>query len=239
MFLNSRKPLLAAAICFFAPALGFSTAISVNETCPVGSCTNVDVLPVDSYVQGDLNTTYTFADGDSYQITGHYGALNTSKSANPNDYGPDLNVNVTAVYLGTTPSVGHDVLTINFLQAYSLSGFTEDDMAGTYTSRTDATVLQAGAGSTFQAQQYINGVGLGVMGPFREGISEGTGGADLSNFGATTTGRFEFIYDFESGSQSGALISSLALPEPNYGLLFGVLLASAGVLRFRQQKKSA
>jgi hypothetical protein len=226
MSILSQRSFLAAAVCLIAPTLAFSTAVSINGSCPVGSCSNVDTLPEGGGLDGSLSTTYTFQNGDPYQITGHYGATSSA------DEGTNLNVNVTAVYLGTTPSQ-RDVLSISFLQNFALSG----SLDGYYDEDTQASVLGAtGPGSTFAAQLSYNGNGLGVMGPYGDGYNTGTGEVFLTGLTSPLAADYNFVYTFGSGSEYGATISSLALPEPGYGVVVGLLLAFVGLLKFKRSK---
>jgi hypothetical protein len=221
----SRRSAIAAVAFLCTPVLTLATAITVNGSCQAGACNSVDVLPDGGYTEGSLDFIYSFQNGDQFQITSHYGALNSSIE------GWTLNVNSTAVYLGNSGNnlSGHDVLSLSFLQNYSVTG----DWDGTYSENTNASVVgPVGTGSVFQAQLLINNTSLGVMGPFGPGVTSASSEAYVAGLTSPIGGDFEFVYDFGEGSEPGATISSLALPEPNYALAIASVALLIGLSRF-------
>lgn len=229
MYLFTKVGLLAAAIGLLVPASAFCTAVTVNGGCQVGNCSSVDTLAADAYQDGSFSTLYTFPNGDKFDVAGHFGATNSSTT------GFDLNANVTAIYMGNTlPTTlsQADVLSISFLQNFAAIG-PLSNYDGYYDEDTDSTVLGgAGSGTTFQAQLSINGNGLGVMGPFGDGVNHGTGEVFLSGLTDPITTDYQFIYTFGAGSDAGSTVSSLVLPEPSYGIVTGLGLALFGFCKF-------
>ncbi len=232
MILAPQRHLTLFASFLAASALAFGSSITVNGTCEAGSCpvppgsgalTSGSSIPVTAF-----NFTYTFGNGDIYDVIGDYSAANSVA-------GTSIGFNVTVVYEGTTPSQA-DVLTIDDFQNYTVT----TGLSGTYFENTAAAFGGGlGSGSSLSAQLSYNGTGLGELGPFSAAGSQSKS-TFVSLSGTALAADFQFTFDFGAGSKPGSYISTV--PEPAgivpVAALLGMGLAIAAFRRAGQRTKS-
>ena len=240
MLFTLKRYSLKLSLLFAAPLLAFPAAVQVNGTCAYGSCSNVDVLNEGQSVNGSFSYLYTFGNGDQYQISSPFSASNSSTD------GTNISFNPAVTYLGNSSQANApsqaDVLVIDLLQKYNWAGST----TGYYDEDTTASMSgPVGPGSTYEAQLFFNGNGLGLMGPYGPGTHTGTGEVYLSNLSNPLSADFQFTYRFGAGSAPGAGIatvpSTAAVPEPSsWACVLGgfVSLAWMGLRGKRSKEKN-
>lgn len=221
--LSSLRPYLTLLVCLLAvPAIGLPAALSVNGTCELGNCSSPDVLAPDTSTSATFDFVYTFGNTDMYRV---YGELEASNSSTE---GTGIHIDLTAVYVGNAAGglSANDVLTTDMLQNYDVIG----SLDGFYFQRSDANISGPIAGdSSFEAQLYYNGNGLGPIGPFvGPGFYSGSSEADLEGLTNPLSADFRFIFTFGAGSAPGATISTV-VPEPGEALPLGIAVV-AGLL---------
>jgi uncharacterized protein (TIGR03437 family) len=152
-----RSPFAIAFVLFTAPL--FAGSISVNGTCELGNCTTTDTLADGQSVSQPFNFTYTFANGDRFQIQG------TQAQANSGSYS-NVGTQVTATFLGNDAGVpsGPDVLTIDLLQKFQhgqtvTSGTFNYGIYGAFAGAIAST-------TTAERDFFVNSTELPRLGPF-------------------------------------------------------------------------
>ena len=225
MFCRFTKSSLVLALALAMPGLALPAALSVNGTCELNSCSPVDTLNDGGATSGSVNFTYTFANGDRYQVSGAYSTGNSSTD------GTSLSFNPAVVYLGTASNANApsqaDSLTMNFLQNYNFAGSLDGYYFENLTSSISGPIA---ADSTYTAQLSYNGNGLGVLGPYGPGTNSGFNQQNLTGLTSPLMADFNFIYSFGAGSDPGsgiATVNPAATPEPS-----SVLLLLAGAVAF-------
>jgi hypothetical protein len=218
---------LSLLALMIAPA-AFSGAISINSSCELGSCASPDVLGnPGSIPEAGFSYVYTFANTDSYLVTGSFGAANDAGGTFIGGAGPFF------TYLGnsTASASGTDVLSIDFLQGYTVtntSGTYNEGIAGFFAG-------PLAPGSSLSAQFFADGQALPVLGPYTFPGSIGSPliTANLSGLSSPLLLDFRLTATFDAGSGIGSVIAGDVVPEPSsFSLLgMGLLAALAGVLR--------
>jgi hypothetical protein len=91
-------------------------AISVNSVCELGNCASPDIVAANSMLSVGFNFTFTFANTDSYQISGTLSGVDNAG----NRWSIGVS-NTTVTYLGNSSGTASstDVLTIDFLQNFA------------------------------------------------------------------------------------------------------------------------
>jgi hypothetical protein len=214
---GSLRNLTLLAGFLIAPALGFSSTITVNGICEAGTCPTVDTLAFGSSTSGSFNFNYLFGNTDEYNILGQFAANNPTT-------GPtSIQFNATAVFVGnsTLTSSQHDLLTIDDLQNYTVP----HSLDGTYFEDTAASLGGPIApASSFTAELFYNGNGVGVLGPFTgPGPHSASANRDLLRLSNPLEADFQFKFDFAAGSEVGSFISTV--PEPGGVVPLTVILA--------------
>jgi hypothetical protein len=179
-----------------------------------------------------FNQTVTFGNGDVFDVAGTF-------SAAYNSGGTSLSINPTVTYVGATPSVGNDSISISYTQPYFDNSPGSWD--GLYTETIPVNIIGAvGAGSSLSGQLSYNGQGLGVL-TGSSGVL--TNSANLTGLTTDTlTADFELTYNLNAGTAPGAGISSPAsssVPEPTEALPVGMGLAGVMYTVARRRKKTA
>src|SRR5580698_9696836 len=95
-------------LVLFIPGLALAASIEINSTCVAGPCpppsgAGSAILLGQSIGPTSGNYLYTFGDGDQYQI-------NWVFAASYNGTSTQLSVDPMAIYVGSNPSVGNDVI---------------------------------------------------------------------------------------------------------------------------------
>jgi hypothetical protein len=200
-----------------APALGLSSTITFNGV------PTVDTLPVGSSTSGIFDFDYFSPNTDKYNITGNFAANNPTS-------GPtSITFNATAVFVGNSTSTAsqHDLLTIddkqNYIVPHSLDGNYFEDTAASL----GGPIAPA---STFTAQLFYDGNGLGILGPFTApGSNFSSASRDLFGLTSPLEADFRFDFDFAAGSGVGSFISTTSFlastPEPGGVVSLTVILA--------------
>ncbi len=225
--LTKTSSLIAALIAL--PVLGLSASFTINGACEAGACPAVDTLQPGTSSTGSFDMTYTLGNTDSYRVFGSYLTQNSS----PN--GTTGITDVTAVYLGNSSGSTSraDLLTMDLLQTYNYLG----SLDGTYKGDTGALLSgPLGNLSSFDAQVYYDGHGLGLMGPFSTpGSYFATSSATLAGLTGPLSLDFRVHFNFGAGSGNGATMSTLT-PEPSsIGLSLAALIGlGIGALRTRK-----
>jgi len=222
--LKIRSLLVLVSAALLSPSLSRPAAIQISGgagnpvACPVGSCASPDALTVGQAVNlTNFIFDYTFTNGDKFQIAGSYAASFPG--------GTSIFFNPVATYIGTSASVGNDVLTLDMFQNYSSPGAANWD--GPYTEHIPLTLsTNAGAGSTVSGQIEYDGQSVGLVGPFGPGVYDVTPpAANLTGLnGSLLQADVDLVYDFTAGTLNGASASSSIVPEPAQALPLGLIL---------------
>jgi hypothetical protein len=168
------------------------------------------------------NYLYTFGDGDQYQI-------NWVFAASYNGTSTQLSVDPMAIYVGSNPSVGNDVIDFQFFQNFYDS--TRPDWDGNYTEDVPLSLsANAGSPSTVSGELFYDGQGLGLIGPFGPGNNTGQNTVALTGLtDPTLAAEFVFTADFQSGTAPGANAAAFAnVPEPAEALPLGIVFLAFG-----------
>jgi hypothetical protein len=187
-----------------------------------------------------MNFTYTFGNGDTYSITGSYAASYSTA------LGSTISFDPTVTYMGASPSVAADTLTLTMFQNYFDT--TPGSWAGNYTETIPLSIsASAPAGSSAEGQITYDGMSVGLVGPITSGSMTKTittaldfGALDTSN---TLAAQAVLTFTFGKGAPTGASVSSLAapaVPEPALVIPGGLcLLAMVFAARRRNRSRVA
>lgn len=217
---RSKKFLGTALLALVVPAIGLPASITL---------TGPTVGPNSAYNAISFDQTVTFGDGDVYDVSGNYFASYTPTG------GTVTHINPTVVYVGSSPSVANDSISISFTQAFFDSSPGTWD--GHYTASTPVNIMGAvGAGSSLTAEVFYDGQSLGSA-TGSSGILNSA--ADLTGLtGDTLTATYELTYNLNEGTLPGAGVNSSTVPEPAETLPVGLGLAGA-LYAVARRKKSA
>ena len=119
--MRSRVGFLAKAslLALALPVLGFSAAVQVTAngavSCPVGNCSTPDVISASGGNTGGssaspFNFDLTLADGDKYSVIGYFANSYYSNT------GTHLGSFPAVTYIGATPTVAQDTISLDMLQ---------------------------------------------------------------------------------------------------------------------------
>jgi hypothetical protein len=228
---RSWNTYLVFALSLAAPIAMRAEAVSVNSVCVVGDCATPDSLGNGESTSGTFSVNLTFGDGDSYNISGNYGASYSTVG------GSTIAINPIATYTGTAPSLGADTITLNGLQNYFDPSCCT--WAGTYTESVPLVGTGSfGAGSLMSGELFYDLIGVGPVGPLAApGSYLETKSASL-DFGAldtsdTLAADFQFNFTFGAGTLNGAAEGASSTPEPASFVLcgLGLLAMTWGVYR--------
>ncbi len=223
------------------PLAAKPSAVMVNGVCLVGfDCTAAGLIASalgnGQSTSGSVNSTLSFGDGDTYSITGGFGASYSHVN------GSTIFTFPVVTYTGAGPSAGNDTIDFMLLQDYvdPLPG----TWAGSYTETVDLKGTGTfGAGSTMSGQLSYDGVGLPLVGPFAapgsysvtDTLALDFGGLDTSNVLAAV---YDFDFAFKAGTQPGASAAS-PTPEPVMMAQGGLALLAFGGLWWQQRRRKA
>jgi hypothetical protein len=219
-----------AVLVLLVPFGAMAADVQINGTCVVGTCPPPNPGPTDAIqFNGSVGPTpgsynLLFGDGDAYTISWIF-------SASYGNNGTEVSITPTATYTGSSPSAGNDVINFDFFQNFY------DNSPGSWDgSYTETVPLQlfgnVGAGSVVQAELFIDGQGLGLVGPYGVGDHFGSNTENLTGLDAATLSyEYEFNYDFQAGTQRGSTASSVPEPYETLPLLGVVLLVLAAKRR--------
>jgi hypothetical protein len=217
---RSWNTYLVFALSLAAPFAMRAEAIRVDSVCIVGDCANPDSLSDGESTSGTFSVNLTFGDGDSYNISGNYGASYSTVG------GSTIAINTIATYLGTAPSLGTDTISLSALQNYFDPSCCT--WAGTYTESVPLVGTGSfGAGSVMSGQLFYDLIGLGRVGPFpapgsyfeTKSASLDFGPLDTSD---TLAADFHFNFIFGAGTLTGATEGAGSTPEPASFVLSGL-----------------
>jgi hypothetical protein len=216
-----------------APGLCLASSLAVNGTCDAGTCPPTDTLAPGSSIPLAFFNFDVTVNGDSYDISGDYSASNTTNSpSGTTDFGGD----VTATYIGGTPTAQSDVLTIDILQDFTVPG--TYSLAGTYDEGAFVGINGAATGSSYSFQILYNGDSVGLLGPY---TTSGTHSSStyLALGGTSLDADSQFTFDFAAGTPHGA--SMTTTPEPGGLIPVAAILALGlgvpAIRRFRMASK--
>ena len=228
---RSWNTCLVFALSLAAPFALRAEAVSVNAVCEVGNCATPDSLGDGQSTSGTFTVNLTFGDGDSYNLTGSYGASYSTVN------GSTISINPIVTYTGAAPSLGTDTIHLAALQNYFDPSCCT--WAGTYTESVPLVATGGfGAGSQMSGQLFYDLVGVGLVGPYAApGSYFQTKSANL-DFGAldtsdTLAAEFDFDFTFGQGTLPGAAEGASSTPEPASFVLcgLGLLALTGGVYR--------
>ena len=197
-----------------APSSLFAGAVQVNGTCEVGNCANPDVVGSGNSVLTPFNFTFTFGDGDQYQIAGGFTVTNSG--------GFTIVAPFSVTYTGPGgTSAGTDVLTVDLLQNIGTA-----ITSGTFTEGLRANFSSGlGAGSSIQGLASYGGKSLPLLGPASPPPNAFTQTNSALLTGLSTNPLLldeQRVFTFGAGSSTGAVINNNEnLPEPASFALFG------------------
>ena len=234
MSTRAKKCSFFAAFLLLLPSAAFAGDIQINGVCVFGTCPppsgTSDALQFGQSIGPTTGSSVlTFVDTDAYSITWSYGASYTAQ-------GTEIIINPVATYTGGSPSLGNDVITFNVFQNYYDSSPGSWD--GAYTETVPLALLgNVGAGSTVEAELFYDGQGLGLVGPFGPGYHFGQNTVSLTGLtGSTLSAEYEFTFDFQAGTLTGADAGSV--PEPYEALPLGLALAGLVCSRLVVRRRS-
>lgn len=232
MFSASHRHLAVLALALAAPVLAVASSIDVNGTCDFGTCPPTDTIGPGGSVPFTNFSFDVTVNGDLYQISGDYSASNTTNS--PSGY-TGFGGDVTAEYIGSTPTLQSDSLTIDFFQDFSVPA--DYSLSGTYDESAFIGIGGAAPGSSYEFQTLYNAQTVGLLGPY---TTSGTHSAskDLTITGQTLDEDAQFTFDFAAGTTKGAYMTTT--PEPA-GLLplMAILLVFIAVPAVRRRRSRA
>jgi hypothetical protein len=229
MFLFRSSLMIGAAILF--PALASPASVSVNGTCDF-NCSSTALTPGQSTGSVPYNFNVTLADGDKYNIAGTF--------SNSFPSGTNYGFFPTVTYVGTTPTVAADVVTVDMIQTFSDPALADPDWSGTYSENIPFILTLAGTSAS--GQLLIDGDSVGLL---TVPASAGAGAYDLKNIallsgitGNPLTADYQLSFTFPdltpTGTGSGSPPASI--PEPAETMLLG--LGSLSLLLFKARKFS-
>lgn len=217
------KTILFLGLLVASIPLAQASAIQVNGTCEMGSCSNPDVLAFGGTSLKPFDFTYQFSNTDSYELQGFAVAANIAS-------GFRLGIaNFVVTYLGNSSGTAssNDVLTADFLQSVTNS------------SAGDQSVFESiggffgeglGLGTSASTQFLIAGQGMPVLGPFTApptGFLHSAYGTLYVPAG-TPVLDYRYTLTFGEGSQAGSSLlvyPPSMVPEPST-----ITLVASGVL---------
>jgi len=214
-----------------APFTAQPATITINGTCEVG-CPSTPALSDGTSVSSPFNFSFTFGNGDSYDISGTYAASYSITA------GSTISVDPVVTYTGSAPSAGTDTINFSLLQDYFDAACCT--WAGDYTESVPLTLSSlAGPGSTVSGELLYDGQSVGLVGPFGPGSYSVTKTTTL-DFGAlnnadTLSAAFNFQFVFGAGTLPDASAASTT-PEPAGLILSGIGLLS--LIGLRRQIRS-
>lgn len=220
------------AFLLLAPLGLHAGAISVNSTCYVGDCSNVDSIGNGQSTDGTFAFMYTFGDGDQYYISGTYGASYSTIG------GSTISIDPTVTYTGSGPSLGTDTVDFDFFQDYYDPSCCT--WAGTYTESVPLNAAGAfGAGSQMSGELFYDGVGVGLVGPDPAPGSYFVTQSNNLDFGAddtiaTLSADYNFHYTFGEGTEPGATEYASNAPEPLSFVLCWSGIVLGGIVLIRR-----
>jgi hypothetical protein len=168
----------------------------------------------------------TLVDGDKYGISVAY-------SASYGAAGSQLMVDPTVTYIGSSPTVATDVISVNFYQ--SIFDNSPGTFDGTYT---ETIPLVVPANVEAFGQLFVDGQGLPLLGPFTNGAYDPSASQALTGLdGDTLAFQYNFTYQFSAGVTNGTSTSSptTLLPEPTQTIPAAFALCGFAVAAFRRR----
>lgn len=230
MYSAPQRYLMLSALLLVAPVLALASSITVNGTCEAGTCPPTDTLAPGGSVPFTLFGFDVVVNGDTYLVSGNYKAANTTDSGGTTSFGGD----VSAEYIGGSPTAQQDILTIDDLQNYTVPG--TYNLAGTYDEGAYLGLIGDAAGSSASFQILYNGDSVGLLGPYTTS-GDHTASQFLNLSGTSLSADSQFTFSFAAGTTKGALITTT--PEPG-GLvpLAAVLVLGLGLPAFRRSRQT-
>ena len=240
-----RFPIIAMAVLSagltassaFAGAVLVSGPVSGSPVCEYGNCANPDQVGVGGAVYNGFSFDVTTFSGDEYLISGSISATQSSLTT--------FLADVTAEYIGLTPTTSEDAISIDVLQDYFNSG--PGTWAGNYEENVPI-LISAGVGAGTQVYTQLTygtqaptgtSYTVGSQGPF---TGPGAYTANETTFlplggGNILTADYLFYFDFKPGTVSDAGVAPI--PEPAEMLPMAVLaMAGAGYAFLRNRKRA-
>jgi hypothetical protein len=207
----SRLALLALSLPLAAFA---TTAISVNGTCDLGTCTPAALaagaLTIGTSSSSAFSIPIVLADNDEYTLSGSYN--NTFPSGTTFGFYPTVTYTGNSV-LGNVSAVATDTLSVNMLQDYFFPGL-NINWDGTYTE--NIPFLLSAANSSATGYLSVDGQNVGtlgsVSGPVDIVLSKSTPLTGVD--GNTLVIDYNLTFTFDGGTTVGSGSGSPSIPEP-------------------------
>lgn len=192
-----------------------------NTVCELGNCASPGTLaPGSSISLTSYSFIYTFANTDTYLVTGSYSASGTA---------PNISFSAVATYEGnsTHTTSASDTLSVDLLQNFSYNG----DPDGTYFENATLTQNNVAAGSDVTSELFFSNQGIGLMGPFTGiGSQSYSMSANLTGLPNPSEADFNYTIHVAAGSP--------AIPEPADAGLVLVGIFTLGIALFRRRQRA-
>jgi hypothetical protein len=219
MNLLSSRFLRAAAVAIALPILGVSATVTVN-----GGTTTYNPGTITS---GSFSEAI-FVGADEYFLSASYSYGATASGGTTISFLP------TVQYIGASPSTSADTINFNFLANIYDSAAANWD--GTYNEHVPLSVA---AGGTVSAQLFVDGQGVGLVGPYGAGTYNVSQSATLAGVnGPTLAYAYDNTFTFSAGSPDLTSSSSPATitPEPATIIPAAFGLIGFGLMALRRRK---
>jgi hypothetical protein len=221
MNLLSSRFLRAAAVALALPILGVSATVNVN-----GGTT--------TYTPGTITSgsfsEAIFVGADEYYLSSTYAYGATAAGGTTITFIP------TVTYIGASPTTSADTINFNFLA--NIFDSAASNWNGTYNENVPLVV---GAGSTASGELFVDGQGVGLVGPYGPGSYNVSLSAPLTGVnGSTLALAYDFTFTFSAGSPDGTASSSPApttTPEPATVIPAALGLVGFGLMALRRRKQ--
>jgi len=224
MNLLSSRFLRAAAVAFALPILGVAATATVNVT----GGTNI-YNPNGGTTSGTFSESI-FVGADIYYLSASYTFGSNASGVTVGQFLP------TVTYIGANPSATADTINFDFLG--NIYDATATSWNGTYT---EVIPLSIAAGGTGSGELFVDGQGVGLVGPFGPGSYDVSQSATLTGVNGPTLGlAYDFTYTFSAGAPDLTTTSSpasSATPEPSTVIPAALGLLGFGVMSLRRRKR--
>lgn len=220
----AKVSFLTLALPVFASS-AILTGLAVNRACESGNCNPSDLaanaLTLGDSTTGTYDITITLPDSDTYNIKGSY--------ANSFLKGTFLGFYPTVTYVGSSPSVASDTITLDMLQDFYSPGAANWD--GAYNEKIPFNFPGRESGT---GQVSYDGQSVGLLGPAGRGSTTFTQTTTLSGLtGPTLISDFMLNFTFDRLAVNGDFASS---PTPEPAQTIPAALGLIGLFLFKARR---
>jgi hypothetical protein len=239
MFLRPKHLYLTAALALALPALSFSAStgiqVTVNgtPTCESGSCDSPTLAAsaityLGTPSTGAFNFNVTLADGDMYNVAGSF--------ANSFPSGANVGFYPTVTYIGASPSVASDLITLDMFQDFFFHPGIDWNSPPNFTE--SIPFVLSGAGESGSGHLSWDGIALPTLSTGIQSTQAGTvylnGSKSITTIvNDTLVGDYTLNFDFSKGIKDGAFIGS---PSPEPAQTIPVAIGLLGLLAFKVRR---